>query len=167
MIRWIVDAISPYLLLAVFIAAAIAAMWAVWRDENVRPTGFALFASLVGSNAAHVFLSPMERPAAYTVFEVMIAATAMLARVCGGSVLLIPLVIVSFMSVTSNLVYSLHLAPTVWQTQAWEIWTNVCYVLECILIFWTGMMQRVGLRDRRTDDRNHASVHAGLARKEN
>lgn len=163
----IVDHISPWLLTFSFFVTAGLAMWSVWPDGDTRAIGVALCASLLGSNLAHMYLASVERPAAYTVLEVMIAATAMLARVCGGSVLLVPLVIVSFLSVTSNLVYSLHLAPTVMQTQTWEIWTNVCYVLECVLIFWTGMKQRVGVRRRRNHDRRDAPVHAGMARETN
>jgi len=141
---------------------AIAAGLSTWRNDCLRPIGLTVLASCAISNAAHWWLSPLERPAAYTVAEVAVMSVAFLAHVCGGPRLLVGVVAVSVMSVTFNL-YAAWIGPlTIWQTNAWEIATNLCFATECLLVI--GMALHARSRTGTDNGRDATAVHALAAK---
>lgn len=117
---------------------AVAACAASWRNEELRPVGLAVVASWAVSNAAHWWITPMERPAAYTVAEAMVLSMAFLAHVCGGSRLLVAVVATCVVSIGLNL-YATQYDEV---GRSWEIATNVCFAVECLLIGSAGLYDR-------------------------
>lgn len=143
-----------------FAALAIAACAAAWRDFELRPVGIAIVGSWAASNAAHYWIAPLERPAAYTVAEAMVLSMAFLAHVCGASRLLVALVAVCVVSIGLNVHMTMHLRPTLAQIHSWELATNLCFSVECSLVICAGLHERLHRTfDRVAHGRFGAALH--------
>jgi len=145
-----------YLWLA-FGALALAASVASWRDLDLRPVGIAVVASWIVSNAAHWYLSPLERPAAYTVAEAMVLSTAFLAHVCGAGRMTVAIVAVCTVSIGLNLYTTRFDTMTLSQINWWEISTNLCFAAECLLVITLGLYERS--RSWLATGRGRAALH--------
>jgi hypothetical protein len=137
---------------------AIAACAASWRDFDLRPVGVALVGSFLASNAAQ-WLSVQERPAAYTVCEVMVLSMAFLAHVCGASRLTVGIVAVSIISISTNLYVTTIDHPLRSQVMLWELATNLCFGAECLLVVGIALHGRIRTRNRADNGRTGTSLH--------
>lgn len=132
---------------------AVAACAASWRSFELRPVGIAIVASWAASNAAHMWLASIERPAAYTVAEAMVLSMAFLAHVCNGGRMLVALVAVCVVSIGLNIYTTQYDMPT----RSWELATNVCFGVECILVITVGLYDRT--RDWFAHGRARIALH--------
>jgi hypothetical protein len=145
----------------VFVSAGILglAVTSTWRSFTLRPVGLALAVSYAASNAVHYYLSPIERPPAYTVAEVAVLSMAFLAHVCGASRLTVAIVAVSVLSILSNFYISTYDTLTKAQNNTWELATNLCFAVECLLTAGAGWRERVGSPRWFAGWRNSAAFH--------
>ena len=141
-----------------YAALAVAACASSWRNEHMRPIGLALLASFAASNAAQ-WLSVQERPAAYTVCEVMVLSMAFLAHVCGASRLTVGIVAVSIVSIGTNLYMTMLDYPSRAQIMTWELATNLCFGAECIFVLSIALHGRIRTRNRNRDGRTGIALH--------
>lgn len=109
-------------------------LWTSWKNEVVQAVGWALLVSWAGSNAAHWWVGPMDRPQAYSVCEVAVLSMAFFSHVLGASRAMVALVAVSMVSIGINFYVSSFDALTREQTNLWEMASNVCFVIENLLV---------------------------------
>lgn len=140
-------------------------LWASWADHAVRPVGYALVFSYLASNAAHMWLAPVERPQAYTVCEAAVMSMAFFAHVMGASRAMVAVVAVSVVSVALNYYVSTFDIMTRAQTVTWEVATNLCYLLECLLVTSAMIYDQSGARDWLAGRRARSSFHGRAADK--
>lgn len=126
---------------------AVAAIWVAWRDDDVRPVGFAILGAAVISNIVLCCMTRSEWPMGLTVAETLVASCAFVCRMVHGPKMLVLVVMTSAVSIASNVAIAwLGAAANVTsaQTRLWVTATNVCYVVECLLVIAMGVRQRVG-----------------------
>ncbi len=148
---------------ALYGALAALAGLVVWRDAELRMVGVMLAVSWLGSNLAGVYLAPSERPAVYTVLEIVVSLMAYFAWVGGKSRALIGLLAVSAVSIAANIALAAIFEPTREQVRLWQIATNICFGLECLLAVVAGVRARGGI-GRRLGDHIVAAPPGAAAR---
>lgn len=140
------------------------ALAASWRDFDLRPVGIAVAISCAASNASHYWLSQPERPAAYTVAEALVLSMAFLSHVCGASRMLVALVAVCIVSIGLNVHMTTIERATDAQINLWELQTNLCFGVECLLVIASGLHERLRRpRTWHTDGRARPALHGSAA----
>lgn len=142
---------------------AIVALWASWRDDDLRWVGLAICFSFIASNLTWFFMATVTRPGVYTMCEIFISLTTYMAWHELRYKILIAIVMVSALSICANVALSLQLQPVWTQIHTHEMITNVCFVLECLLTFGAGVMHgvRTGRFNLRLGLRNRTRQHHG------
>ena len=120
------------------------AVWATWRDENLRWIGVALLTSWAASNFTWFLLSVVSRPAIYTMTEMFVMVSAYMAwemRRPGpkSDQLLLALIAVSTLSTMANVALARVGKPTFAQIHLHELATNICFALECLIVAGVGV----------------------------
>lgn len=126
----------------VYFALALVCCLSVWRDHELRVVGAMLLVGWALTNMANCGFAPSERPAAFTVIEIMLSLVAYFAYLAGRSRLLLVLLAVSATSCASNVAIAAIAQPDTHQVVLWQTLTNVCFGLECLLVFASGVRQR-------------------------
>lgn len=108
--------------------------WATRRDETLQSVGWALAVSWLISNSAHWWVSPVDRPQAYTIGEAAVLSMAFFSHVLGGSRAMIALVAVSVLSIACNFYVATFDVLTHQQTYTWELATNLLFIVENLLV---------------------------------
>lgn len=155
--------------LAFYGAFAGVALWATYRDRDLMPLGLALLASFLISNLCWFAGAPFSfKPGLYTMLQVTIAvATSMaFAKHCGLALKLI--VAVTLISICANIWFAAIISPVWRQIHLWEVTTNICFAVECLLAagvgvshgIFTGRFHRWPLVSR-----SAAQSHAARAKK--
>lgn len=117
------------------------ALWATWRDRELVWIGFWLVGGFLISNVLF-FLATLEwRPGPYSVIEVMVFFAAMMAW-AEERRLRWPLLIlcgVNVLSIAATVAFAATIAPNRSQIFLWELTTNICFAVECLLATWVGV----------------------------
>lgn len=152
--------------LALYGAFAAAAFAATFRDGDLFWVGFWLVSSFATSNFLWLLSVPAaDRPGVYTMLEVIVAVASYCAWGNHPCPALKVLVAVNALSICANIAFAAIISPTWRQVHAWEVTTNLCFAIECMLAIG------VGLHGRRVSrfnwwpfvGRNAAATHVARA----
>jgi NADH:ubiquinone oxidoreductase subunit K len=155
------------MLLVFFGLLAGLAVFATWRDSDLRPIGLALAAGFAVSNALHFLAPVVARPGPYTMIEMTIALFAYCAWGVHGGRKLIALVCVNLISVAFNINFALEgFEPSSSAAYIFVLGTNLCFVVECLLALSVGIAHgacrfRWRLPVRRPSAQRHAAREGG------
>lgn len=140
-------------------ALAALAVWATWKDEDLRWIGWMLAASFCVSNALY-FTQPLTAwPGPYTLAEMLIALAAYCAWAVTRYRLLVALVVLNLASIGINLNFAASgLAPSRHEIFVFVVGTNICFAVECLLTLGVGIAHgyRTGRFNRRFPFRRRA-----------
>lgn len=131
-------------LLAFYGAFAVSAFCATFRDPDLVWVGGWLVGSYLISNllwiAQHYgFATNSDKPGIYTMLEVLIAVATYCAWGRYRCLALVALVGVNALSICANIAFASIMMPNPRQVFAWELTTNICFALECILATVSGV----------------------------
>ncbi|QPQ55604.1 hypothetical protein IC614_03100 [Allosphingosinicella flava] len=140
-------------------SAAAFALWATWRDEDLRWLGGTLCFSFVISNLVWFLGSVSQRPGIYTMLEVFVAVCAYVAWHRHPSKSLIAVVMLATLSICANIGFAITYEDHGPQTRGHEITTNLIFLFECLLTAGVGIMDgfRTGRFRRRASNGEAAS----------
>lgn len=128
------------MLLLFYGSLALIALWATWRDYDLRVLGICLLLGFVVSNLLFFNAAPTDRPAPYSLIEFLVAVAAFLAWFEHRNWTLVALVGVNVISITANIAYAFQGDDPHWrQTHLFEIVTNLCFAAECLLATAAGV----------------------------
>lgn len=138
-------------------ALAALALWATWRDIDLRWVGLWLAGGFISSNVLFFSVPIFARVGPYTFIEVLVAVAAMGAWLEHRYRALAVLVAVNLVSIGFNVVFALNDPPSRWQIYLWEVSTNLCFATECLLAIGVGIAHgyRTGRFSRRLHLRRH------------
>jgi hypothetical protein len=131
------------LLAAFYGSLALLALWATWRERDLRWVGIALVFSWSASNAIWFLGGAESRPGVYTMCEVFVAIAAYMAWDDLRYRMLPVLVLICALSTAANVALALQLAPIRTQIHTHEVITNICFALECGVAFGMGVWHGV------------------------
>lgn len=116
------------------------AVWATWKDEDLRWIGWMLAAGFCLSNILFFSVPIIAWPGPYTMIEVLIALTAYCAWGATGYRLLIVLVAFNLASlgITVNFAAA-GFEPTGQDITVFVVGTNLCFTVECLLALSVGI----------------------------
>lgn len=123
------------------------AMWATAREENLRWIAAAIAASYAVSNMLWFLGTVPQRPGIYSMLEMFIIISAWLAYEIRRERALIFLVTVSALSICANIGLAAIEHPNNGQVRMHEILTNICFMIECLIVISLGV--RDGVRTGR------------------
>lgn len=132
------------LALAFYGSLAALALWATWRESDLRWIGLALGFSYAASNAIWFFGEIGNRAGVYTMCEIFIALAAYMAWEEHRYRMLAVLGAISAVSIAANIAFAWHDTPTSAQVYMHEVVTNICFALECIVTTGIGVWHGVG-----------------------
>lgn len=140
--------------LAFYGSLALLALWATWRDFDLRWIGAWLVAGYVLSNALFFTVAVAHRVGPYSFIEVMVAVTAMSAWTEHRYRALIGIVVFNLASIGANIAFAVHFPPSQRQIFLWEVTTNICFAAECLIATGVGIAHgyRTGRFSRRLRD---------------
>lgn len=117
------------------------AFWATWRDRDLIWLGFWLVFGYLISNALF-FLAPLDwRPGVYSVIEVMVFFAASMAWYVEKRHRwqLLILCWANILSIAATVAFAATITPNPRQIFLWELTTNICFAVECLLATWVGV----------------------------
>lgn len=145
-------------LLILYGLLACGALWATWRDADLRQLGIAIALNFVASNAVWLSVPPAQRPGPYTVLEMLVMIAAFMAfdlraaRHGRRSLALIAVIAAALLSACANVALALAGSHPSWaQVHSHELVTNACFAAECLLCSGVGIAD--GVRTGRFADR--------------
>jgi len=137
-----------------------------WRHESLRAIGIMLALGYCVSHfVTYMFLANMmffeTRVLVYSFIEVGVGSIAFMLYMCGGSRALIAVVAFAMASICANLAILVvtppNLTPPLETRHLWNLVTNVCFAMECLVVSLKAAADRD--RDRRYDRRpSHARL---------
>lgn len=156
------------MLLAVYGALALLALWATWSETDLRWIGVALCFSFIASNAVWYLDAPASRAGVYTMCEIFVALAAYMAWEDLRFRMLAVLGMTAAVSICANIVFAWQVQPIWTQIHRHELITNACFAVECIVTFGMGVWHGVGAGrfDRWTGHRDAVGQSHGLGRRE-
>lgn len=120
-------------------ALAALAVWATWKDEDLRWIGWMLAAGFCLTNILHFTAPIAAQPGPFTVIEMLVALAAYCAWGALGYRPLIALVAVNLASICLNIAFAAAGEPSVYQTYVFVVGTNICFAVECFLALGVGI----------------------------
>lgn len=116
------------------------ALWATWKDEDLRWIGGWLVAGFCLSNVLFFTVPIVTWPGPYTMIEMLVALTAYCAWATLGYRLLILLVTFNLISlgVTINFATA-GFNPSRYEIMVFVIGTNICFTVECFITLSVGI----------------------------
>lgn len=135
--------------LACYGALIAVTLWASARNEDLRWVGASLGASYGVSNIIWFVGEVTQRPGIYSMLELFIIIATYLAWEVRRERMLIALVFISALSICANIALAAIEHPNPGQVRMHEILTNLCFTIECLLLFAVGV--RDGIRTGRFD----------------
>ena len=139
------------------------ALWATWRDFDLRWVGLWLVAGYVITNVMYFTVTVETMVGPYTFIEVMVAIAAMSAWTEHRYSALVLLVAINLASIGANVAFAANFPPNVRQIFLWELTTNICFAAECLIAAGVGVSHgyRTGRFTRRLrPGGNHAQPDA-------
>lgn len=122
---------------SLFAASALAACW---HNHDLRWLAYALLGGWAVSNlAVYSGIQAADRVGIYTTIEMVVSVASFMAWSARRNRWLIAVVIVCTMSIIANLAFASILEPKPRQVWLWEVTTNVCFALECVLATGAGL----------------------------
>jgi hypothetical protein len=144
-------------------ALAALAVWATWKDEDLRWIGWMLAAGYVVTNILYFTVPITAHSGPYTLIEVLVALAAYCAWGATGYRLLIALVAVNLASIGITVNFAAAGAdPSRYQIFVFVVGTNICFAVECFLTLGVGIAHgyrtgRFRLRFRRRPPQPNAA----------
>ncbi len=128
------------LALAFYGALTALAVWATWKDEDLRWIGWMLAAGFFVSNILFFTAPVMAWPGPYTTIETLVALATYCAWRLLGYRLLIVLVAFNLTSlgITVNFAAA-GLDPSRYEIMVFVVGTNICFTVECLLTLGVGI----------------------------
>lgn len=138
---------------------AVLALWATWRDEDLRWIGWMLAVGYGLSNILFFMVPVAAWPGPYTMIEILVALFAYCAWGATGYRALIVLVVFNLVSVGINVNFAAAgFEPSQYETMVFVVGTNICFAAECLLTLGVGIAH--GYRTGRFHRRFHLRRHA-------
>lgn len=110
------------------------AFWMTCRDPDLLWVGGWLLLGWMISNVLHAYCNVSSLPGPYSLIEFMILFATSIAwdshRSCWPLLLIGA---VNIISICANIAFAAFYPPDPRQVFAWEMTTNVCFVIECLL----------------------------------
>lgn len=117
---------------------------ATWPERDLRWIGLALGFSFGMSNLAWAFGDIENRVGIYTMCEIFVALAAYMAWEDLRYRALPALGMVCAISITANIAFALQPHPKWAQIHTYELITNLCFALECLVASGMGIAHGVG-----------------------
>lgn len=118
---------------------AACAMWATWRDDDLRWIGLWLAAGWALSNIVFATLPPVARPGPFSFVEMMVALAAYLAFAEHKYRALIGIVALNVASISANIAFAAINDPVWRQIHLYEVTVNLCFAAQCLVTFGVGV----------------------------
>lgn len=147
------------ILLIFFGTLALLAVWATRGDEDLRWIGVCLFIGYALSNALHATMPVSAMPGPYSLIEILVLLATSIAwdahrncwplfRIRGVEIMRCwPLLVlggVNILSICINIAFASLSPATLRQIFVFELTTNICFMVECLLATGAGVAN--GLR---------------------
>ena len=115
------------------------ALWATWRDFDLRWVGIWLVAGYIITNIMFFTVKVETMVGPYTFIEVMVAIAAMSAWIEHRYNALVLLVAINLVSIGANVAFAANFPPDERQIFLWELTTNICFAAECLIAAGVGV----------------------------